>query len=81
MTPLAHSFAKQLVMPIKDRTVWCPEINLAELMSDIHCFEMSAVTEIYEILHQARRVEILTVGARNRPMSWKIILSKNAATN
>lgn len=57
MTPLAHLFTKQLVTPKKDRTVWCPEINLAELLRDIHCFEMSAVTEIYEILHQARRVD------------------------
>ncbi len=57
MTPLAHSFAKQLVMPIKDRTVWCPGLHLAELMSDIHCFEISEATGIFEMLHQARRID------------------------
>lgn len=55
MTPLAHQIVKDLTVPVKDRKVWCPDINLSKLMSDIHCFEMSDVGGLYDILHQARR--------------------------
>lgn len=45
MTPLAHRIVKELTLPLKDRT-FNDAGGLLKKMSDIHCFDMSAVDEV-----------------------------------
>jgi hypothetical protein len=45
MTPLAASIAKQLLLPPAERT-FKDDANVFPLMGDIHCFEVSEITEL-----------------------------------
>lgn len=59
MTPLAHKLAKQLVIPPKDRQ-WFWRANgdsLRRMMTDVHCFEASAVLNMVgELQTQVRKL-------------------------
>lgn len=50
MTPLAMAFAKQLTLPVKDRELECDMAGLASRMSDVHCFDVTAVQPMIEDL-------------------------------
>lgn len=45
MTPLAHRIANEMTLPVKKRT-FVDEAGLLGRFDDIHCFEVSAVTDL-----------------------------------
>lgn len=61
MTPLALAIAKEALLPPRKRT-FQDKCGLLNAMSDIHCFEVSAVSELAMELH-ARLVEDVKLGA------------------
>lgn len=61
MTPLAHRIVKELTLPLKDRTFNDP-VGLLKKMSDIHCFDTTAVDEVVWELAEEMRKDTRKIG-------------------